>query len=79
MAIGAQAAPTAQRLDIPVCGFDAICAGLDAVSDGQPGPTVAQYSGRTGLLAVEYVVKAIEGKPVPGFADTGVMLASRNC
>ncbi len=78
MAIGAVTALNAAGLNIPVCGFDAIPAALEMVSDGRLGATVAQFPGKMGFLGVEYAVRVIEGKTVPPTVNSGSLLVTQD-
>jgi ribose transport system substrate-binding protein len=74
MAIGAQTAVAARKLNIPICGFDAVDAALTMVADGRIGADVAQFPARMGYMGVEFAVRVIEGKQVPEMVDSGAML-----
>jgi fructose transport system substrate-binding protein len=63
------------RREVLVTSIDGSCAGVRSVADGTIGATVMQFPVLMGELAVEAVIKAVEGGVKPnGFHNTGTVL-----
>ncbi|NCD32119.1 MAG: sugar ABC transporter substrate-binding protein [Spartobacteria bacterium] len=79
MAIGAlRAVEEAELQDqVQIIGFDAISEALELVDRNEMLGTVAQYPAEMGILGVENVVNAINGKPVELSIDTGAKLITK--
>ncbi|TCL70320.1 substrate-binding domain-containing protein [Rhizobium sp. BK251] len=61
--------------DIVVTSIDGSCSGVRSVVDGTIGATVMQFPSRMGEMAVDAVVKAVNGGEKPsGFHNTGTIL-----
>jgi ribose transport system substrate-binding protein len=76
MGLGAIEAIAAAGLDgqVVVYSVDAIPEALDAVKAGRLGGTVAQYPAEMAYLAVETMIKVIEGRPVAPVMESPVVL-----
>lgn len=59
---------------IVVFSVDAIPEALEAVAAGRLGGTVAQFPDEMAYLAVEALIKVVEGRPVSGFSESPVVL-----
>ncbi len=59
---------------IVVFSVDAIEEALQAVADGRLGGTVAQFPDEMAYLAIEGLIKVVEGRPVAPFAESPVVL-----
>ncbi|TIX90796.1 substrate-binding domain-containing protein [Rhizobium sp. P44RR-XXIV] len=60
---------------IVVTSIDGSCSGVHSVADGTIGATVMQFPSRMGEMAVDAVVKAVNGGEKPsGFTNTGTIL-----
>lgn len=59
---------------IVVFSVDAIPEALDAVAEGRLGGTVAQFPDEMAYLAVEGLIKVVEGRPVAPFTESPVVL-----
>ncbi len=60
---------------ILVISIDGSCSGVRSVADGTIGATVMQFPSRMGEMAVEAIVKAVNGGEKPsGFNNTGTIL-----
>ncbi|MEO1443446.1 MAG: hypothetical protein AAFV33_23790, partial [Chloroflexota bacterium] len=57
-----------------VVSVDAIPEALAAVEEGRLAGTVAQFPDEMAYLAVEGMIKVIEGRPVAPFMESPVML-----
>jgi D-allose transport system substrate-binding protein len=76
MGLGAVEAIAAAGLEgqVVVYSVDAIPEALDAVKAGRLGGTVAQYPAEMAYLAVETLIKVIEGRPVAPVMESPVVL-----
>ena len=76
MGLGALEAVEAAGLadQIMVVSVDAIPEALDAVREGRLAGTVAQFPDEMAYLAVEALIKAIEGRPVAPFIESPVIV-----
>jgi ABC-type sugar transport system substrate-binding protein len=79
MGLGAVEAIAAAGLEgqVVVYSVDAIPEALDAVKAGRLGGTVAQYPAEMAYLAVETLIKVIEGRPVAPVAESPVALITQ--
>lgn len=63
-----------------MCGFDGNTSAISAIKDGSLGMDIAQLGYDMGYKAVEAAVKALEGKQVDSFIDSGSqVLDASNC
>src|SRR5246127_2420185 len=61
--------------DVLVTSIDGSCSGVRAVANGAIGATVMQFPIRMGEMAVEAIIKAVDGGVKPsGFHNTGTVL-----
>ncbi|HUN06841.1 MAG TPA: substrate-binding domain-containing protein [Aggregatilineales bacterium] len=76
MGLGAVEAVEAAGLagQVVVLSVDAIPEAIQAVADGRLAGTVAQYPDEMAYLAIEALVKVIEGRPVAPFIESPVVL-----
>jgi ABC-type sugar transport system substrate-binding protein len=76
MGLGAVEAVEAAGLSeqIVVLSVDAIPEAIEAVAAGRLAGTVAQFPDEMAYLAVEGLIKVIEGRPVPSFMESPVRL-----
>jgi ABC-type sugar transport system substrate-binding protein len=79
MGLGAVQAVAAAGLEgqVVVYSVDAIPEALDAVKAGRLGGSVAQYPAEMAYLAVETLIKVIEGRPVAPVAESPVALITQ--
>jgi ribose transport system substrate-binding protein len=79
MGLGAVEAIAAAGLEgqVVVYSVDAIPEALDAVKAGRLGGTVAQYPTEMAYLAVETLIKVIEGRPVAPVMESPVALITQ--
>jgi D-allose transport system substrate-binding protein len=79
MGLGAVEAIAAAGLEgqVVVYSVDAIPEALDAVKAGRLGGTVAQYPAEMAYLAVETLIKVIEGRPVAPVMESPVVLITQ--
>ncbi|NWF67449.1 MAG: substrate-binding domain-containing protein [Chloroflexi bacterium] len=79
MGLGAIEAIEAMGLSgqVVVVSVDAIPEALDAVREGRLLGTVAQYPDEMAWLAVEALIKVIEGRPVAPFIESPVVVLTR--
>lgn len=63
---------------ILLAGFDDLPDTLAAIRDGTVQFCIAQHTYKMGWLAVEKLLEAIEGKPLPKQIDTGVLIVNRD-
>jgi ribose transport system substrate-binding protein len=54
------------RSDVLVAGYDALEEAKSAIQTGALAATVDQQAAQQGYLGIEYAVKALQGKPLPG-------------
>jgi simple sugar transport system substrate-binding protein len=59
-----------------VVGYDGLPDAAKAIEAGEMNATIAQFPGRMASLAVDAAVKAIQGKQVNPFIDTGTELVT---
>jgi ribose transport system substrate-binding protein len=59
-----------------VMGYDGLPDAAKSIMAGDMKATIAQFPGRMASLAVEAAVKAVDGKPVEAFIDTGTQLVT---
>jgi len=80
MGLGAVEAVEAAGLSdqIMVVSVDAIPEALDAVAAGRLAGTVAQFPDEMAYLAVEAVIKVIEGRPVAPFIESPVVIYTQD-
>lgn len=77
MAIAVAAAPVvAERPELVVVGFGGEPDTLAAVANGALDATVAELPGRTGAIAVDLLVRHLNGEPVPPRVDPGFLLVT---
>jgi ABC-type sugar transport system substrate-binding protein len=79
MGLGAVEAVAAAGLEgqVVVYSVDAIPEALDAVREGRLGGTVAQYPAEMAYLAVEMLIKVVEGRPVAPVMESPVALITQ--
>ncbi len=80
MGLGAIEAIAAAGLEgqVVVYSVDAIPEAIDAVKAGRLGGTVAQYPAEMAYLAVETMIKLVEGRPVAPFMESPVVLLTQD-
>jgi ABC-type sugar transport system substrate-binding protein len=80
MGLGAVEAVEAAGLSgqVVVLSVDAIPEAIEAVKAGRLAGTVAQYPDEMAYLAVEALVKVIEGRPVAPFIESPVVLITKD-
>ncbi|MBZ0277445.1 MAG: substrate-binding domain-containing protein [Anaerolineae bacterium] len=80
MGLGAVEAVEAAGLSdkIVVFSVDAIPEAVEAVAAGRLGGTVAQFPDEMAYLAVEALIKITEGRPVASFAESPVVLYTKD-
>jgi ribose transport system substrate-binding protein len=80
MGLGAVEAVEAAGLSdqVIVLSVDAIPEALQAVEEGRLAGTVAQFPDEMAYLAVESMIKLIEGRPVAPFMESPVMLITQD-
>ncbi|HEV7283864.1 MAG TPA: substrate-binding domain-containing protein [Kaistia sp.] len=67
------------KKDIVMTSIDGSCSGVRSVADGTIGATVMQFPTNMGTLAVEAIVKAVNGGPKPtGVNNSGTILITDN-
>jgi len=66
------------RDKIYVISVDAIPEALDAVSDGRLVGTVAQYPDEMAILAVEAMIKVLEGRPIASSIESPIVLITKD-
>lgn len=59
-----------------VVGYDGLPDAAKAIEAGEMNATIAQFPGRMASLAVDAAVKAVQGKQVSSFIDTGTELVT---
>jgi ABC-type sugar transport system substrate-binding protein len=59
-----------------VVGYDGLPDAAKAIESGDMNATIAQFPGRMAALAVDAAVKAVQGKQVTPFIDTGTELVT---
>jgi ABC-type sugar transport system substrate-binding protein len=62
--------------EVIVVSVDGVPEALDAVREGRLAATVAQYPDEMAYLAVENMIKVLEGRPVPPFVESPVQVIS---
>ncbi len=79
MGLGAVEAVEAAGLadQVLVASVDAIPEALDAVREGRLAGTVAQFPDEMAYLAVESLIKVLEGRPVAPFMESPVVLITQ--
>jgi ABC-type sugar transport system substrate-binding protein len=79
MGLGAIEAVEAAGLSgkVIVLSVDAIPEALEAVKAGRLAGTVAQYPDEMAYLAIEALIKAIEGRPIAPFIESPVKLITK--
>jgi hypothetical protein len=60
-----------------VVGYDGLPDAAKAILDGDMNATIAQFPGKMAALAVDAAVKAVQGKTVAPFIDTGTELVTK--
>lgn len=80
MGLGAVEAIEAAGLsgEVIVISVDAIPEALDAVREGRLAGTVAQFPDEMAYLAVEALIKVIEGRPVAPFIESPVVIMTQD-
>ena len=80
MGLGAVEAVEAAGLGgtVIVASVDAIPEALAAVREGRLAGTVAQFPDEMAYLAIEGIVKLIEGRPVAPFMESPVVLYTKD-
>jgi ABC-type sugar transport system substrate-binding protein len=80
MGLGAVEAIEAAGLSgqVIVVSVDAIPEALQAVTEGRLAGTVAQYPDEMAYLAIEALIKVIEGRPVAPFIESPVVLITQD-
>jgi ribose transport system substrate-binding protein len=79
MGLGAVEAIEAAGLSgqVVVASVDAIPEALDAVREGRLAGTVAQYPEEMAALAIEAMIKVIEGRPIAPFIESPVVILTQ--
>ena len=60
-----------------VIGYDGLPDAAKAILDGDMNATIAQFPGKMAALAVDAAVKAVQGKAVAPFIDTGTEVVTK--
>ena len=63
--------------DIIVVGFDALPDEVKLIKEGWETASVAQFPAKIGLLGIDTLFKAVTGKKVPRFVDTGTAMVTK--
>jgi ribose transport system substrate-binding protein len=77
MALGAVDALTTAHAHAKIVGYDALPEAIDAVREGELAATVDQRTARQGRMAVEYLMKRLQGESVPQETFVDVRIVSK--
>ncbi|HEY8446156.1 MAG TPA: sugar ABC transporter substrate-binding protein [Thermomicrobiales bacterium] len=78
MALGAaQAVDEAEADEVVVVGFGLTTETLTAIQRGRLTATVAEFPRRAGAIAVDLMVRHLNGEAVPSAVDSGAVIATR--